>query len=414
MPRSIPLALSRLFQAGKRKLRSVVTQLKILVKVGAVKTENILIFRNHGLVIIDDYFPCRATAFRVAEFNRIFDQFEDAVLYSTYKDRASFSSYAKCYPQFAKRVQKFHPARDLKGSGAYLVFLNNTFGHLELLEKSRLPFVFELYPGGGFYLNDVVSDGHLRRVFASNMFRKVIVTQSITRDYLLHNNFCTEQQIELIFGVVVLSNILNNDTNKRPQFGIDKGTVDICLVANKYTPRGVDKGYDRFIACAEILSARNPQTRFHIVGDFTEKDIEIRGPLQRLVTFYGLRMTSFFPQFYAKMDLILSPNVPFQVAPGAFDGFPTGCCIEAALCGTALFVCDELNLNNGRFEEGKEIVIIPRDPDLIAEIIERYINNPEELKQLGANGQRAVKTLFDLEVQMTPRLRILSELLKNG
>jgi glycosyltransferase involved in cell wall biosynthesis len=414
MLRSARLALSRLFQAGKQKLQSAVTRLKILVKVVVVKTENVLTFRNQGLVIIDDYFPRLVTAFRVAEFNSIFDHFDHAVLYSACADRISFSSYAKCYPEFANRVFKFHPVRHLKGSGAYLVFLNNTVEYLEYLERYRLPFVFELYPGGGFRLNDAVSDARLRRVFASSMFRKVIVTQDITRDYLLHKHFCSERQIELIFGVVVLSNILNNDRSTRSYFGIDKDTFDICFVANKYTPRGVDKGYDRFIACAEILTARNPQTRFHIVGEFTEKDIEIREPLQRVVTFYGPRVTSFFPQFYARMDLILSPNVPFEFGPGAFDGFPTGCCIEAALCGTALFASDELNLNNGRFEDGQDLVIIPRDPQRIAEIIERYISDPPQLKLLAANGQRAVRNLFDLGVQMTPRLRILSELLENG
>jgi glycosyltransferase involved in cell wall biosynthesis len=414
MLRSNRLALATAVQAGKQRLNSAVTQLKILIKVVIVKTENILTFRNRGLVIIDDYFPRLATAFRVAEFNRILEYFEDAVLYSTLADRTSFSNYAKSYPKFANRVRKFHPVRHLKGSGAYAVFLNNIFGCVEHLERHRLPFVFELYPGGGFRLNNAVSDAHLRRVFRSSMFRKVIVTQNITRDYLLHNKFCSERQIELIFGVVVLSNILNNEKNKRVQFEVDKDTFDICFVANKYTPRGLDKGYDRFIACAEILSARNPQARFHIVGEFTEKDIEIREPLQRVVTFYGPRVTSFFPQFYARMDLILSPNVPFAFVPGAFDGFPTGCCIEAALCGTALFICDELSLNDGRFKDGRDLVIIPRDPERIAEIVERYIRDPEQLKLLAANGQRAVRNLFDQEVQMTPRLRILDELLKNG
>lgn len=411
MFRSTPLALSRVFRAGKLKLHF--TRLKPLIKVVAIKAENVLPFRNHGLVIIDDYFPSLATAFRVAEFNSILGHFDDAVLYSTSVDRASFSNYVKCYPKLANRVHKFHPVRHLKGSGAYVVFLNNIFGYLEYLEKYRLPFVFELYPGGGFYLNDAVSDARLRRVFSSSMFRKVIVTQSITRDYLLHNNFCSEQQVELIFGVVVLSNILDNETSKRSHFGVDKDTFDICFVANKYTPRGVDKGYDRFIASAEILSARNPETRFHIVGDYSETDIEIGGTLEHLVTFYGPRETSFFAQFYAKMDLILSPNVPFTFAPGAFDGFPTGCSIEAALCGTALFICDELHLNNGRFKDGEDLVIIPRDPGCIAEIIERYIRNPTKLRLLAANGQRAIRNLFNLEVQMTPRLRILSDLLKN-
>jgi len=381
------------------------------MEVAGIRLKNVVSVRRHGLVIIDDYFPRLATAFRVAEFNSIFDHFKEAQLYSACPDKNIFPIYSDCYPQYSKRVHKFHPARRLTGSAAYVVFLNNIFCYLEYLERYRLPFVFELYPGGGFCIDETVSDARLRKVFSSSMFRKVIVTQSITRNYLLKKNFCRDEDIAFIFGVVVLSNVLNNQAAERTHFGVDKDLLDICFVANKYMPRGVDKGYDRFIRCAEILSARNSQVRFHVVGEFNESDIEIRGALQNRITFYGPRVTSFFPRFYARMDLILSPNVPFVSAPGAFDGFPTGCCIEAALCGTAMFMCDELNLNQGRFEEGRDAVIIPRDPELIAGIVEKYMQSPSELKSLAENGQRAVRNLFSLEVQMAPRLRILSALL---
>ena len=106
-------------------------------------------------------------------------------------------------------------------------------------------------------------------------------------------------------------------------------------------PRGVDKGYDRFIATARILRGRHPEVRFHVVGNFTEEDVEITD-LHDCITFYGHRFTPFFPDFTRRMDIILSPNIPFMFKPGAFDGFPTGCCIEAALCGTAVFASDEL------------------------------------------------------------------------
>ena len=53
------------------------------------------------------------------------------------------------------------------------------------------------------------------------------------------------------------------------------------------------------------------------------------------------------------MDLIISPNVPFVLASGAFDGFPTACCMEAALSGTAMFVTDELKLEMVQSPEGR-------------------------------------------------------------
>jgi glycosyltransferase involved in cell wall biosynthesis len=213
-----------------------------------------------------------------------------------------------------------------------------------------------------------------------------------------------------VFGVVAPSDILGEAPAARLRYGLDKNTVDMCFVANKYMSGGLDKGYDRFIASARILSRRYPEARFHVVGNFTEQDSEI-ADLRDKITFYGHRPTAFFPEFHSRMDLILSPNVPFLFAPGAFDGFPTGCCIEAALCGTAVFAADELGMNEGRLRDGEEMAIISREPREIAETVGEYIADPQRLASLAQSGQRAIRRLFSLDAQMPLRLRVLSELL---
>ena len=398
---------------GLHKLRGALRYCRRAAERASVEAENLVSRRNNRLIIIDDFFPCLSTAFRIAEINSILERFNAAVVYSAYQDRRAFSEYAACYPQFAKRVCRFHPLRLLKGSAAYAIFLNNIFDYVEYFEKADLPFAFELYPGGGFYLDDPVSDAHLSRIFGSPMFRKVIVTQNVTRDYLLRRQFCEREQIEFIYGVVEASNVLNELPGLRVRYGLSKSSLDICFVANKYKPRGVDKGYDLFIAAARILFARHPEVRCHVVGNFTERDVEVTD-LHDCITFYGHQITPFFPAFYSRMDIILSPNRPFLFKSGAFDGFPTGCCIEAALCGTAVFASDELAMNEGRLNDGEEIVIIPSQPDRIADMVEAYIDDPRRLALLAQNGQRAVRHLFSIDAQMGPRLRILSELLANA
>jgi glycosyltransferase involved in cell wall biosynthesis len=395
---------------GLHKLRGAVRYCRRAAERTWVEVENLVSRRNNRLIIIDDFFPCLNTAFRIAEINSILEHFNTAVVYSTWHDRGAFSEYAACYPQFAKRVCRFHPLRLLKGSTAYVIFLNNIFAYVEHFEKMGLPFTFELYPGGGFYLDDPVSDAHLSRVFGSPMFRKVIVTQNVTRDYLFRKKFCERDQTEFIYGVVEASGALKELPGLRVRYGLNKRSLDICFVANKYMPRGVDKGYDFFIASARILFARHPEVRFHVVGNFTEEDVEVID-LHDCITFYGHQLTPFFPAFYSRMDIILSPNRPFLFKPGAFDGFPTGCCIEAALCGTAIFASDELGMNEGRLNDGDEIVIIPCQPERIAEMVEDYIADPRRLALLAQNGQRAVQRLFSMDAQMGPRLRILSHLL---
>lgn len=402
--------IRRLIRGSIRRLRCAPTYCRSALRHASVVVENVVTRNNERLIIIDDFFPSLATAFRIAEINTILSHFNTAVVYSRCSDRGVFSRYAACYPRLASRVRRFHPLRRLKGSAAYVIFLNNIFGHVEFLEKARLPFVFELYPGGGFYLNDAESDAHLERVVRSPMFRKVIVTQNVTRDYLLRKRFCKKEEIEFIYGVVETSDSLGEVPGRRIRYGANKRHLDICFVANKYMPRGVDKGYDRFIATARILRGRHPGVRFHVVGEFTEEDVEV-SDLRDCITFYGHQFTTFFPEFYSRMDIILSPNVPFLFAPGAFDGFPTGCCIEAALCGTAMFVSDELAMNEDRLKDSEEVVIIPCEPERIAEVVDKYIAAPEQLARLAQNGQRAIRNLFAIDVQMAPRLRLLSDLL---
>ena len=402
--------IMRLIRGCLRRLRRAPSYYRSALEHASVLAENVVTQDNERLIIIDDFFPSLATAFRIAEINAILKRFQTAVVYSKNPDRHVFSRYAACYPELANRVRRFHSWRRLEGCAAYIIFLNNIFFHVEFLEKARLPFVFELYPGGGLLLNEAGSDARLERVFSSPMFRKVIVTQNVTRDYLLGKRFCDREQIEFIFGVVEASDALTEVPRHRLRYGADKRSLDICFVANKYMPRGEDKGYDRFIASARILRGRHQQVHFHVVGDFTEKDIEVTD-LRDCITFYGHQFTEFFPGFYSRMDIVLSPNVPFLSAPGAFDGFPTGCCIEAALCGTAMFVSDELGMNENRLKDGAEVVIIPSEPELIAEVVAKYVADPELLARLAQNGQRAVQNLFALDVQMTPRLRVLSDLL---
>jgi glycosyltransferase involved in cell wall biosynthesis len=404
--------ISKLVERGTWQLRHTASRCLSKLEEGLGVAESIAERNHERLIILDEFFPSLFTAFRIAEFNSILQHFPAAVIYSSRTYRADFRTYAKHFPELARRVRRFSSPLRLRGA-AYVVFLNNIIQYIDKIEGARLPFVLELYPGGGLLLDHPKSDTRMSRVFESPFFRKVIVTQNVTRDYLLRKKFCRADQIEFIFGVVVSSNVLNDDSHPKIRYGLDKKTLDICFVANKNVPRGADKGYDRFIEAARILGTRHSQVRFHVVGQLTEKDVEV-GDFSNKITFYGHQPTSFFPQFHSRMDIILSPNIPFVLYAGAFDGFPTGASVEAALCGTALFVTDELGMNDGYFKDGEEIVIISREPEQIVDTIEKYIAEPERLSSIGQNGQRAARQIFSLEVQMAPRLRVLANLMDSS
>ena len=367
------------------------------------------------LIILDDIFPHLLSPFRIAEYNAYLRTFPRTTIYSTHTSFFALgetrgfpevvAEYETSYPHFAGRVFKFDRTRRLRADLAYTMFLQNAFTFIDSIEKNALPFVMTLYPGGGFRLNEAQSDAQLARVCASPLLKKVIVTQKVTRDYLLDKKLLVPEQIEFIYGGVFPSHCATGAASPHQE----RKTFDICFVAHKYMPQGLDKGYDVFIATAKLLAALHDEMRFHVVGPFDESDIAIDG-LENKIIFHGVRRAEFFPEFYREMDAILSPNASFVLRPGAFDGFPTGCCIEAGLCGVAVFCSDDLQ-QNVAFKDGEEIVIVARDAAEISRQISAYYQNPARLCELCEQGQKAFARVFDVEAQMAPRFRILRELM---
>jgi glycosyltransferase involved in cell wall biosynthesis len=359
------------------------------------------------LIIVDDYFPNLMTGFRIAEYNYLLERYKHSEVYSSHGDfEKLINEYASIYPKLTRRIKLYDEQKDYRTKLFYTVFLNNAYKFLPTFERLKTPFVFTLYPGGGLLLNhDVSCDEKLRAVLSSPYCSRVIVTQKATRDYLIDNHFCSIDKIEFIYGVVTASEYFTEHRFPKKHYRKDKKTFDICFVAHKYMARGVDKGYDRFVAVAKILSKSNADFRFHVVGGYDNSDISL-GALADNFTFYGSREKSFFPEFYASMDILLSAVVPFKSYPGAFDGFPTTCCSDAALCGTAVFTTDPLS-SNIMFKDKSDIVIVPPDNRKIAEAILNYYFDPLSLYKLSAQGLETFSKVYDLENQMAPRIKCL-------
>lgn len=372
--------------------------------------------RDLDLVILDDIFPLLISAFRVAEYNQYLSHFPSSLVLSTgasfayLSDRRSLAQvrdeYELHHPAHRGRVQAYDPAMLGRAKLAYTIFINNAYDFCEALEQHQVPFVFCLYPGGGFVIDGAESDRKLRRVFASPCFRKVICTQKITHDYLLGKGLCPLERIEFVFGGVHFPPAA--DTPPKLRYGVDKHGFDICFVASRYIARGIDKGYDVFVAAAKLLAPRFPDMRFHVVGNFTPQEIDVE-ELGSGIQFHGMLNTRQLADFYAGMEIILSPNRPFILSPGSFDGFPTGTCVEAGLGGVALFIADPLHLSP--FKDGEEIVVIGDDPDDICRRIAAFHAAPDQLHLLAGRGARRLHELYGMDTQMGPRIALLEQCL---
>lgn len=373
--------------------------------------------RPKRLTIVDPYFPWLGSGFTITEYHAYLDRFEDCRILTLARELPWADSrtmddrlppYEEAYPHYASRIERYSGNKIAESEDfIYTIFQFGIAAIIDDLDLLGRPFGFTLYPGGGFFLDDPVTTESLERIFSSPWFRFVIVTQRTTERYLLDNRLVPPEKIRFIFGVPVDTEQLRPLT--KPKYPQEKSTFDICFVAHKYMPGGLDKGYDVFVSVARLLAGRSPDYRFHVVGPWDKHDQELEG-VEDNFTFYGTQPTTFFPPFHAGMDLLLAPTDKFRIHPGKFDGFPTGCCVEAALCGTPVLCTDPLG-DNVAFEDGKEIVIIDRSPANIAGLIERFRREPQALRAIGLHGEKRFRQVFGDQSQLLPRFQALEDFL---
>lgn len=364
------------------------------------------IVNKTDVLILDNFFPNPISVFRYVEY--------DAYL-STYKSIAfttgaaihlldkvnSLDYFIQNYDR-KSQVKVFDSRRRVKAKLAILVFIGIANEFLEYIENNEIPFIFTLYPGGGFLLNDEISNKMLIRVFNSPFFRKVIVTQNIVLNYLLENDFCAKEEIEFIYGCPIgLSEL------KLPELKLDTSITNICFVAAKYLNKGEDKGYDIFIEVAKRLLKFSKKFRFHVVGGFDENDIDV-SEIDHYICFYGYLSIEQLRLFYQGQDVILSPNRANTLSNGAFDGFPTASVVEAGLNGVIMMVSDELN-QNIFFKDQFDCIFINHNVDQIVDQILFLQENPKIKFDISNNTVNTLYNVFNDGFQIKARLEIISQ-----
>jgi len=366
--------------------------------------------KNLDLIVLDDIFPQQLSFFRVIEFKEYLIQFKTLILSTSHSfpavgEKRNFKSvkneFINNYSLEHKKkfVRKYDENILMNAKLIYFVFKNNGIFFLDYIEKCKIPFVFTLYPGGGFKIDDKESDDALRRIFHSKYFRHVIVTQKISYHYLLEKKFCDVEKISFIYGCPIDNKILNHNVKKN---FIDK--LVLTFAAHKYSNSGKDKGYDLFIDSIIALRDRGIEVEVNVVGNFTNEDYYLNN---LKVNFHGTLNIYELRHLFSNTDIIISPNRPNILGKGSFDGFPTASVIEAGLAGAAMFVSDHLNQND-YFIVGKEIEIVNDDPMDIADKIEFYNDNRDALHSLKLMGQKKLSKFYSPDAQLEKRIQILN------
>jgi len=378
------------------------------------------------LIIFDDTFPSDYSPFRYEEYSSYMKEFPNSKVFTTGKVLKFFNKNLRIKnvinnflynnKEYKNRIIINNKNYEYKLNNfnkpiAIMTFLQNAYDNLRLLEKYQIPFIFTLYPGGGFILNNEESDNKLKKIFESTYFRKVIVTQYNIKDYLLKNNLVTAEKIEYIFGVVTPKKMLKQKVKEKKYFGDGRDQLNICFVAHKYTKDGRDKGFDIFKDVCEKLLKENYKIGFHIVGSYNKDDID-NNDIKEKINFHGILSTNKLKRLYKDMDIIISPTRPFILNKGSFDGFPTASSTEAMLNKVLLITTDVLNLNQDNFINDSEIIIVAPDKNQIAEKVIMLYNDPKLLKEISEKGYKKAKKIYSYKNQIGRRIKIIKKVYK--
>lgn len=385
--------------------------------------------RNQRLMLLDTAFPSPISPFRFGEFAGYMRRFPQSVARTRFDHQLFRFGAGLEFPDQVMHFAQTHgiePDRighllqhtDLRCKLAYTVFVNQADQFFMQTELPASKLAFTLYPGGGFELGGARSDAMLRRLFADPRLERVVTTQRTSYEYLIDKRFCREDRITHIYGGLVPT-AMNPPTvdfeerrrqrNERP--------LHVCFVAHRYTATGAEKGYDVLVDVMKAL-AHDDGVHFHVVGGYDASVLDL-GDV-RNVTFHGPQPSTFFPAFYAQMDIILSPNAALSAlnksGVGSFDGFPTGAVLEAGLHGVAMFMSDVLGMNqhlDGRpiFVHGEDAVIIDRQIDQIVSAIRLHTYAPEALLNMAQKGRLRLLQHFAKDAQMQPRFELMETLL---
>jgi glycosyltransferase involved in cell wall biosynthesis len=385
------------------------------------------------LLVVDDLFPYSVSGFRKAEFEWLLKHFADSRILTTLESLdwldhdTSRTLVQKAYsvenPKLAKRTiftnsesLEFDatkivnvPVSQTPPSLVYCLFLNNAMRVADLSEKLHLPFVFTLYPGGGFHLGDAESDKKLLRVLSSPMLKGVIATMPVTREYLrrfLERHRIPDINISYIYGGILGSSLeITAPPQRPPKTPFSRHRIRVLFVAHRYSPGGRDKGLDLFLASCSFLMSLGFDIRPIIVGPWREVELTGLAHAQRF-ELLGLISNSTLHKLLETVSIAVFPTRASILGRGSFDGFPVGSAVEAAMHGVAVVTTNPLGMKTP-LKSGRDYMRIR--PNLLSIILTliRLVLSPKLLHKVRTRGQKTFRQIFDLGEQMLPRIELL-------
>lgn len=371
--------------------------------------------KKKGPIFYDKFYPSQAYKWRTTEFNFLLEKFPKAILYAeanNYKGHTTKKKFLELiddlkvsYPKIGierqiKYLNKPVFLYNFKAPLVYFLFLEDAIRFYPFLFRMKTPFVFTLYPGGGFLIDNPIIDEKIQLICNSTLCKGVIVNGKFAHNYLTKKLKISESTVHLIPGVPLELNELKVRTHNK------NGNFIIGFCARKYLDRGLDKGFDIFAQLAHHYQ-NVKDVEFICIGDFSKNDLLQEEKELINIKFTGLLSGEDFLSTISTFDVIVSPVRHF-LNGGDFDGFPTAAVVEASLQGVTMVCSDPLN---DSFYSKDEIIIAEPEINAYIEILEKLRSDLQYCHKIGLQGQRKTFDLYNLENTLLPKYELLKSLI---
>jgi hypothetical protein len=374
------------------------------IQVSILAAENI----NASFLIFDDIFPNPLSDWRQNEYLFYLENIRESKIITGLHNRTISNERKRQIEDFISEntldknsVILFNEHDKFSAKLGYCLFFNNLKEIFPILVKNNIPFVFTLYPGGGFKLYDHDTEKNLSTYFSSTLFRHVIVNMPHVYDYLIQRFNIDRSRVSLIYGAPLsLPEIIDSSTDY-------DSVIRIVFSSHKYIQHGLDKGFDIFNKVAKYFEG-NPNFEFTCIGGFSEKDLVTN---TNNINFISNLLPEKLGSEFAKYDIIISPNRSHVLHYGAFDGFPTGSVLHACNSGCMMMLTDDWNNATplGLVDNESYIFIAANSEFIISKLLEI---SKSQIKPFARKGKEILLKQLDLNNQMKRRMTILNRYVK--
>ena len=393
------------------------------------KLKRKLFKKNYSYVIFDDIFPSSISLYRYGEyfeyslsnFNTYFavsgkkydefkfdKSFEDVILTFQIKNPHCFDRVFNLNEKY--RSESLEKIKQLKNPfaivGSIDCIINDEFNYLDYLEENNIPFVLTLYPDDSLKVGDKESDKKLKSIFSSKCFRKVIVTQENVKNYLLDNDFCKENNIELVEGYVLSEDVFEKSKKQR-LFYPEKKFFEVCYVPHSYLDNDVKHEIELFIDIAKkvVKKDKTNKIRFRIISDFDKKDFDL-GEAEDIIKFYKPLDEECLLLLYKKTDIFVSLN---KTSNNSFSSFLPPNLVAAMMMGIVTIITDD-ELNKNMFVPNEDLLVVEQNASSIADKILEIYNDNDKYFNISKCGKVKAKKLYSISNQACKRLNIVKSI----